>query len=204
MKLIVKKFALFLITFSVLWFTYVQGGAVVPNYRDHAFHDVLVDIRRDDKVVGWKVFDDKANVGRWTRLGFALALAKFPDAQSCLENPNKPLNIESRLRWSSIKRPKQAAICFFNVAHAFGKRDLVREWLLNMPDSFHTIHGFEGTLGRGQTQYLFLNLTPMAKRHCLVNLYRCVPFHNQGVAIDMGAEGAVHLLHLNIPRMSFN
>ncbi len=118
------------VVFPCAFFVLSQGTAIIPNYDDHPFHDVYVDYVADDELKGWRIFEDTENVDRLTRLGFALAIAKFPDVRSCLKNPDEPLSATSELDWDRIKRPKQAGVCVFNIAHAFADKEMFERWVL--------------------------------------------------------------------------
>lgn len=191
----------------------IQGLALVPNYEPHPFHDVNVSFKRDGlvrdgQIVGWKVFEDTENVGFFTRLGFAFALAKFPTAQSCLAEPDQPLTDASALNWGAIKRPKQAAVCFFNIAYEFGDRGKYISWLSTQLQraEFRSIHdrGVEMPLGGSDTIYLAGIMPELREKHCLLNLHPCVFGLHQRVFIDMDSGGNVLLLHLIKPKVNFN
>lgn len=186
----------------------IQGFALIPNYDAHPFHKVNVDFKRGDGVVGWKIFEDTENVDALTRLGFAFALAKFPTAQSCLETPTQPLSDTSALNWRAIKRPKQAAVCFFNIARAFGDRQKYISWLSTqlqraepLPINYRKV---EITLGKSDKIYLAGVMPELRQKHCFLNLYLCVFRLRQSVIINMDSSGKVLLLHLIKPKISFN
>lgn len=189
---------------AIIWLLYVQGTALVPRFHGHPFHDVPLIVSRDSDFVGTKMSDETQDIGMLTHLGYALALAKFPDVASCLSQPNAPLSVTSALNWDSIKRPKQAAVCFFNVAHAFGSRDLVIQWLSNMPKHDQSIHGVEVKLGKRPQLFLALSLTALLDKHCLENAFRCVIGGYQSIAIDMNDSGEVRVLLIMPPKLSIN
>ena len=107
--------AFLLLMIAALWQYSVQGRAMLPNYQDHPFHSANVDFKSDGKDVGFKIFSNLDNVDSLTRLGYAFALAKFPDAQSCLSEPSVPLGIESRLNLRAIKRHSEVVLLFRTV-----------------------------------------------------------------------------------------
>ncbi|WP_139816180.1 hypothetical protein [Planktotalea arctica] len=186
----------------------VQGRAMLPNYQDHPFHSANVDFKSDGKDVGFKIISNLDNVDSLTRLGYAFALAKFPDAQSCLSEPSVPLGIESRLNLRAIKRHRQAAVCFFNIAYEFKSREKVAAWLLSRlvditPDA-HRTYNVETRLGTSDTKYLTLTLPELRQQHCLLNLYQCVFGLRQAVYMDISAEGKIVLLKVFKPRVSLN
>ncbi len=183
---------------------HIQGNSLIPHFRGHTFHKLSIDLSRDGQVKGEKIFESRNLGDMISSVGFAFALAKFPDAKSCLSNESGSLMETSKLDWKSIKRPKQAAVCLFNIAEEFDNRSKLKAWLKNSADSSYFNDKVEITLGKSEDLYLRLNLLPMFENHCFINLYGCVFGRHQSAIISVSERGEVDLLHLNSPKISLN
>jgi hypothetical protein len=191
---------------SVVFFGLSQGTAIIPKYDDHPFHDVLVDYVADGELKGWRIFRDTEAVDPLTRLGFAFAIAKFPDVRSCLKNPDDPLSPTAELDWDRIKRPKQAAICIFNLAHAMGDRETFKKWIFRRYEKVNQMKAFLSQYEKatGDPSYiLFITITPETRmRHCVLNLWQCVAQLNQPVALEVSADGKIGLMKILKPKIT--
>ena len=110
----------------------------------------------------------------------------------------------SRLDWPSFKCPKQATVCFFNVAHELDSRDPVIQWLYNIPKHDRSDYGLEVKLGKRPQPLLPLSLLPLLETHCLANPYRCAMGGDRNIYIDISVSGEVFELHLFTPMITFN
>ncbi len=184
-------FAFIFVCASIL-LVIVQQRDFSFQLHGHPFETIEIDFKSGYPNLGGPVFDPESEFGFFEKLGYRLALSKFPDAQSCIvtDEQNTP-----KMNWPDIRSAKQLEVCLFNVASAQNNRENALAWFqtAGMYASVYDVLYKRDAYFETDTlrRYLVIRAPEMAEAHPNIFFIDRVLPPRRNVYLDFDIDGRV-------------